>query len=323
MDFIRTLNTERRTYFRLIGFLFVLGITLLTFFPAPSVSAGPLDEKKLLHVFWERLKQDKRFEKIRPEEISLQERIPISLKNLSLWAIKLKITMEPAQPGMKKPAQTMTVILVTDDHAEMVFEGLADLKTGRPLLEKALADLSQVELNPQIGQKVFTGKGKSRIVIIIDSFCPYCRVAYQNLPGNFASQIKELVFIYLPLASHPGSEMACAISSYIHQQKGLKEHAPEVDDFIFKDLTPPKIKDQAQAQEEVYKAVRTKFPWFAKEFSGLTWEEGLEKLKKGSTVEEQIRYAAQLGIASTPIIFVNGRRIDGLDWNKFQRYLTY
>jgi len=52
-------------------------------------------------------------------------------------------------------------------------------------------------------------------------------------------------------------------------------------------------------------------------------EKVLEKLRKGSNIREQMSYAVNLGIQGTPTTFVDGRRMYGIDWAKFERFLSY
>jgi hypothetical protein len=103
----------------------------------------------------------------------------------------------------------------------------------------------------------------------------------------------------------------------------LRQYAKQIDDFIFNELEPPETKDINVANAAVYEAFKSKFPWFAEEFSGMIVEKAFERLRAGSNIEEQIRYAKGLNRIGTPIIFVDGKRMDGLDWKKFERFLTY
>jgi protein-disulfide isomerase len=293
----------------------LLALSIL-FWASPGLS-GTLDTKRLLSVACERLKRDKKVEGLRPEHLSVYKKIPIKLGELDLWAVRVHVRL----PDQK--AQLGVLDLVTDDKVRWQFESVSDLRSGQPLLEKALAELAKVDIDPHMGQVIFRGKGKNTVILVTDNFCPYCRTAYETLPRVYGDQMKELVLIYLPLNAHPGAELACAVSSYVHQQKHRQPYARQVDDFIFKELNAPATKDLNEANAAVYEALKSRFPWFAREFSGLSTEKALEKLRAGSNIEEQRRYAANLGVIGTPIIFVNGMRIDGLDWKKFERFLSY
>ena len=285
---------------------------------SPALS-GQLDEKMLLSVIYERFKWDKKIENLKLEHLSIQKKIPIKIGDLSLWAVRIHIKLE----SPKEKAKTGTLDLVTDDKAKWQFENVSDLKTGHPLLEKALAELTKLNIDPRMGQVIFRGEGNKTVIFVADNFCSLCRMAHQELPGVYSDRIKELVLIYLPLKTNLGAELACSVSSYVHNQKDLKQYAREVDDFIFNELQSPETKDINAANAAVYEAFKSKLPWFAREFSGLSIGKAFEKLRAGSNIEGQMRYASNLGLIGTPTIFVDGKRIDGLDWKKFERFLTY
>jgi protein-disulfide isomerase len=286
---------------------------------ASPVISGQLNTKKVLSAVYERLMKEKKIEHLKMEHLSLQKIIPIKIGNMNLWAVRVEIILAPPN----KSAQTATADFVTDDNGEWEFESISELKTGYPLLEKALADLAKENIDPNIGQVIFRGQGEKTVVVVIDNFCSYCREVYRQLPGVYEKQIKELDLIYLPLNSHPGAEMASAVSLYVHNQKNLEQHAREVDNFIFQELPAPATKDIKEANTTVYEALKEKFPWLAGEFSGMEMEDVWKKLRAGSNISEQIKYAVNLGTHGTPVIFVDGRKIEGADWTKFARFLSY
>jgi glutaredoxin len=295
--------------------LLVLSVLLWT---SHALSA-PLDEKKLLSVVCERLNWGKKIPTLKPEHLSIQKKIPIDLIGLSLWAVRINVKLEsPTQE-----VRTVILDLITDDNAQWQFENVSDLKNGYPLLEKAWAELTRVDLNTSIGQVIFRGEGNKNVTVVTDNFCPFCRTFYQTLPRVYRERVKEVVSIYLPLGNHPGAELACAVSSYVHSKKSLEQHARHVDDFIFNELRPPETKDVNEANAAIYDAFKSRFSWFVEEFSGLTIEKAFEKLRAGSNISEQMKYGKSLNRRGTPIIFVDGKRIDGLDWNKFERFLSY
>ncbi|WP_435548179.1 DsbA family protein [Desulfobacterium sp. N47] len=302
---------------------FALSIAILmlsAFIPVSTCFSGQLDEDKLFSAVCERLKEEKKIEGLTPKDLSLNKKVPIKVGNLSLWAVGILIKMKSSD---NKPVNAY-LNLVTDDKGQLQFENVTDIKTGKPLLERALAEITRVDINTKIGWPIFQGKGEKAVVVITDNFCPYCRTSYEVFQKVYSEKVKEVIFIYLPHNKlHPGSELACAVSAYVHNNKELQKYAKQVDDFIYQDLNVPKSKVADEADSEVYEAVKARFPWFAQKFSGLTMKKAFEKLKAGSNIEEQKKYVASLGITGTPIMFVEGMRIDGLDWKKFERYLSY
>jgi len=299
--------------------IFVPLLVLSVFWWTSSALSGQLDEKKLLSSVYERLNLDKKIENLKPEHLSIQKKVHVDLKNLSLWAVKINIKFE----SQTKEARTRVLDLITDDNVQFQFENISDLKNGYPLLEKAWAELKKVDLNTRTGQIIFKGEGQKNITVVTDNFCSFCRTFYQTLPHVYKDRVKEVVSIYLPPESHPGAELACSVSSYVHSQENLRQYAKQVDDFIFLELSPPATKDINGANVVIYEALKSKFSWFAEEFSNLTIEKAFEKLRAGSNIEEQMRYARSLRVPGTPVIFVDGKRIDGIDWKKFERFLTY
>ena len=295
--------------------LLVLSVLLWT---SHALSAQ-LDEKKLLSVVHERINLSKKIENLKLEDLSIQKKIHIDLKGLSLWAVRINFKFE----SPTKEAKTGLLDFITDDNGQFQFENISELKNGYPLLEKAWAELKKVDLNTRMGQIIFRGEGSQNIIWVTDNFCLHCRTAYRVLLHVYGNQIKELVSIYLPPESHPGAELACSVSSYVHSQENLRQYAKQVDDFIFLELNPPATKDINGANVLVYEAFKSKFFWFGEEFSNLTVEKTFEKLRAGSNIEEQMRYARSFRLPGTPVIFVDGKRIDGIDWKKFERFLTY
>lgn len=300
---------------RIAVLLLVLTICLWSL----PVGAGRLNPDKVLSNVYERLKKENKIDQLKPEHLSLERKIPIKLGDLSLWAVRIQIRLKSPD----KQVRTATLDMVTDDNGQWQFEGLSDLKTGYPLLEKTFTELGIVKIESRMGQVTFRGKGSKTVVMVTDNFCPYCREAHKKLPGVYAKKIKELILIYLPLNKHPGAELACSISAYVYNRKDLAQYAKDVDDFIFQELPPPSTKDVNEANTAVYNAFKSKFPWFAREFPDSNIEKVFEKLRKGSNIIEQMRYANNLGLKGTPTTFINGRGMYGIDWEKFERFLTY
>lgn len=297
--------------------LLVLVLSILWW--TSSALSGQLDEKKLLSVVHERLNLSKKIENLKLEDLSIQKNIHIDLIGLSLWAVRINIKSE----SPTKEAKTGFLDFITDDNGQFQFENISELRNGYPLLEKAWAELKKVDLNTRMGQIIFKGEGQKNITVVTDNFCHFCRTFYKTLPHVYKDRVKEVVSIYLPPESHPGAELACSVSSYVHSRENLRQYAKQVDDFIFLELSPPTTKDINGANAVIYEAFKSKFSWFAEEFSNLTIEKAFEKLRAGSNIEEQMRYARSLRLPGTPVIFVDGKRIDGMDWKKFERFLTY
>jgi len=318
---LRTSNSGR-CFLNLLGcFLIILSVIA---WGSPAFS-GPLNEQKLLATIYERLITDKKMEGLKSEDIVLTQKIPVTVGSWSFWATKVRVKWLAPNEDPKKEAviQLLDFITVTDDEGQFHFDNITDLKTGIPLLEKALAELIKVQVNPRLGQVIATGKGDKTIILIVNNFCPHCREAYKKIPNDYKELFKEVVTFYSPSGGPLGSELACLVSSYIHRNRDLKEYAKAVDDFIFQELNQPQTKDPKEANELVLIALKNKFPWLNKEFSDLSMEKIIEKLKAGSNFDEQVQSAGKLVKLGIPVILVDGKRIDGLDFKQLERFLTY
>lgn len=156
-------------------------------------------------------------------------------------------------------------------------------KDGTNLTELRLAELNKAKIGKlPLEKAIRVGSGKNVIIEISDPDCPFCRKAHELLGTR--KDATRYVFL-MPLAQlHPKAEMK---AKYILCSS-----------------------DRAKAYEEA--------------MSGRLDSVELSACKDdaaGKLLEEHKSIASSLGVAGTPVFYVNGVRIDGADIARIKQVL--
>lgn len=218
-------------------------------------------------------------------------------------------------------AQPFTMFVSAD--GRFYVSDIVDLEEGRSILKDARDKMRTADLK-DLGHTLLKGTGTRSVVYVSDPFCPYCRSAFAYLMGRTAS-FGEFRLAHFPLTSHPGADIACALMAWAAEK--APEKALDFARFAYTDLPVPKVADKSpenlqKAWVEVAAAFLARFP----ELKALGADgEAIVAALAGSAwdaaVQDDMAKAAGMDISGTPVIFVNGVRVDGFDQNRLGQLL--
>jgi len=218
-------------------------------------------------------------------------------------------------------AQPFTMFVSAD--GRFFVSEVVDLEAGRSILKGARDKMLAQDLQT-LGHPLMKGTGTRTVVYVSDPFCPYCRQAFAFLMGKTAA-FGEFRLVHFPLASHPGADIACALMAWAFQN--APDKALDFVRFAYTDLPIPKTADKGQeslkkAWVEVAAAFLARFPEVkalgadgeavVAALSGSDWD---------ATVQEDMAKAAGLDVTGTPVIFVDGARVEGFDQGRLNQLL--
>lgn len=218
-------------------------------------------------------------------------------------------------------AQSFTMFVSAD--GRFYVSEVVDLEQGRSILKPARDKMLAEDLKT-LGHTLTRGTGARTVVYVSDPFCPYCRQAFAYLMGK-TSAFGEFRLAHFPLASHPGADIACALMAWAAQNAPGK--ALDFARFAYTDLPIPKPADKGpeglkKAWAEVASAFLARFPELkalgadgeaiVTALSGSVWD---------ASVQEDMAKAAAMNIDGTPIIFVDGARVEGFDQGRLNQLL--
>jgi len=218
-------------------------------------------------------------------------------------------------------AQPFTMFVSAD--GRFYVSDIVDLGAGRSILKDA-RDKVRLEDLKTLGHTLMKGTGARSVVYVSDPFCPYCRTAFAFLMGKTAS-FAELKLAHFPLTSHPGADIACALMAWAADK--APDKALDFARFAYTDLPAPKVADKSpenmkKAWVQVAAAFLVRFP----ELKALGGDgEAIVAALSGSAwdaaVQEDMAKAAGMDISGTPVIFVDGARVDGFDQGRLGQLL--
>lgn len=183
---------------------------------------------------------------------------------------------------------------------------------GQKIIEGKIYDVNQspfaadlAKLNPAFQPAMGPPNAPVQIVLFSDFECHYCReeakALRENLPKAFPSEVR-LVFKDMPLeAIHPWAKAAANGGRCVFRQNALTFW--EYHDWVFD--------KQAEIKLE---SVKTQMIDWAKTKSNLNQEQFAACIDNGGgmrDVERNMTDARALAINSTPVLFVNGRKLAG------------
>lgn len=210
-------------------------------------------------------------------------------------------------------AQPFTLFVSAD--GRFYVSDIIDLAAGKSVL-KAARDKMLAQDLARLGHVIATGPGQRQVVYVSDPFCPYCRTAFAYLLGRRES-LGELRLAHFPLSSHPGADIACALMAWAVDK--APDKALDFARFAYTDLAVPRPADRGEASlkkawTEVAQAFLKRFPELkALGGSGEDLVAALLGSPWDAAVQEDMARAAALDITGTPVIFVDGARVEGFD----------
>ncbi len=196
-------------------------------------------------------------------------------------------------------------------------------KDGKSVIEGRAYEISDnpfkesIDNIENLGRPAFGEEGASVVVSVFSDFqCPYCAKEATVLRTQLAEGYSDKVRVYFhdyPLPMHPWALPAAIAGQCIQQldpQAFWKYH-----DWIFKNqksITPQNVNDRV-----------------AEFASGI----GLDSMKLSPCIadkktkpliDESIKIGKDVGVTSTPTLFVNGRKLTGnVAWAQIKRIIDY
>ncbi|MDP2849076.1 MAG: hypothetical protein Q8O35_12930 [Humidesulfovibrio sp.] len=218
-------------------------------------------------------------------------------------------------------AQPFTMFVSAD--GRFYVSDIVELAAGKSILKDARDKMRASDLKT-LGHTLMKGTGKPAVVYVSDPFCPYCRTAFSYLMGKTAA-FSELKLAHFPLTSHPGADIACALMAWAADK--APKRSLDFARFAYTDLPVPKLADRSpdslkKAWIEVAQAFLVRFPELkalGKDGEAIVMALGGSPWDKA--VQEDMAKAAGMDISGTPVIFVDGVRVDGFDQGKLGNLL--
>ena len=251
------------------------------------------------------------------ENSTITGSVPFMVGDLKLVAVRVEL--KPVKAGDK----TITNYLIVDPGGRMTINGIQLLENGDDVIFPVLARLKRVELPADFGQTVIKGKGQAEAIMVTEVFCPYCREAFRYFIGNL-DLIKDVKIVHLVLGSHPGADVAAWVMVYAEKHNLSPEAVLR---FAFTNLKQPKPSpggtvNVPQFRKQVLEQFYVPFPDLKKAL-GEDLDAALKTLEAeaGPTVDADKAKCDKLGLDFTPVLFINGIRIDGFNQGEIKSAL--
>ncbi len=186
---------------------------------------------------------------------------------------------------------TAACLLVLTTAAQAAEPNMDAIPKADPKTVAALKDLSH---------EITLGKGKTDVVMVSDPFCVFCRMAYDHLAGE-PDSVGKLLMVHVPLAGHPGSDMAGALAGYL----ATKGKGREAIDLAYH-MDEPETNSYSEAGAIVYKEFQKAFP---DELKSLSMKQFIKI--QFPILFDTSKAVRKLGLKGTPHIMANGRHLNG------------
>ncbi len=239
------------------------------------------------------------------------------LRHLNLWNPQIQVNIEDPRPSAALPGfqdvkvkaslgtrSIETTYLVSEDGRKILQANVYDI--GWNPFREDLGKLQSVsERSPGLGKS-----GATVVLVLFSDFqCSYCRQHAQVLRANLLKTYPEqvrLYFVDFPLeALHPWAKAAAEIGECVFQQKSGAFW--DFHDWIF----------EKQGEITVENLKSKSMEWAAqKGMDSLQLSQCIDTHAARPAVDKDMDLGRQLSVASTPTMFVNGRRLTGTTaWN--------
>ncbi len=243
------------------------------------------------------------------ENIALDRSIPfevtVSGQDFTMYAVKIVLT--GPEPGRKQ-----NVTLIVDETGNIQLDGaFADLRTGRSIHQGIMDELERMDTDPGVGDLLFHGSGQAEVLYLSDPFCPYCRHAYTYFLDQ-KNRIGEFRIAHYPI--NPGSG-SLALTFLMMEHKDADIFRKVVDFAYEVELDRPS--DNADhAVIEVFNERFDIYPQPAQEVFDYLQRKHQESLVRDM---EKMR---DMGLSGTPVIIINGIRVDGYNRQRIDDLLN-
>ena len=236
------------------------------------------------------------------------------LRHLNVWGPQITVEIADPKPSRWLPGfQDVTVKASLGLRSiEFTYQVSAD---GQKIVQGNIYDIQQNPFQEELALLDTAGAPRQgpdsapgQIVVFSDFQCAYCRELARTLRHGLEPAYREKVRIYFrdfPLESiHPWARKAAIAGRCVYEQN--PDHFWSYHDWIF-DQQPSITADNFQAQVMTWAAGHGVDP--------LRLGPCLESTAAAAAVDSSLAQGRALKVASTPTLFVNGRRLTGnVDW---------
>jgi len=239
----------------------------------------------------------------------------VDFAGTEIYAVKGRLAPDHGQ------AQPFLLFVSADGRFYM--PDLVELSAGKSVLKAARDRVRSGDLK-DFGHVILKGSGKARVIYVSDPFCPFCRESFAYLMTRTAD-MAELRIAHYPLSSHPGADLACAILDWA--RTNAPDKLMDYVRFAYTDLAVPHVADRSQENlDKAWNAVAVAFLKRFPELSALGKNGGaivtrLSESEHVAAVQSDMARAADMDIRGTPVIFVNGARVEGFDEERLNTLL--
>ncbi len=238
-------------------------------------------------------------------EQSIPFEVDVSGQRLTMYAVR--VVLSGPEPGQKQ-----NVTLIVDETGGIQLDGaFADLSTGKSIHQDVLDELERMESDPGVGDLLFTGSGQASVLYLSDPFCPYCRHAYTYLRDQ-KDRISEFKIAHFPINPNSG---AVALTLIMMDFKG-EDNYQDVVDFAY-NVDPTGL--TGNADHSVIRLFNNEFQIFTR-----TSEDVFDYLqeKHQNNLAREMEKMRAMGLSGTPVIIINGIRVDGFNRDRINDLLN-
>lgn len=196
-----------------------------------------------------------------------------------------------------EPIKSLTLFL-SEDHNYLTSE-LLDLMVDPAVARRQQGRLVSKLLNAKSSPTRGLTQASVSIVVFSDFECPFCKnleKELSSLPPAIQREI-QVTFKQLPLSMHPWARSAAMATSCVHLQGN--DAFWKLHDFLFD--------NQTRLNEHNFDAIVGQF-LVDSQLDPAAWRQCVQARELENVLNTDERLAIQIGVHSTPTIFINGLR---------------
>ncbi len=242
------------------------------------------------------------------DDMVLEQNIPfeVELSGQKVTLHAVKVVISDLQAGQKQH-----VTLIVDETGVIQLDGaLAELSTGRSIHQDVMDELVKIKEDPGVGDLLFQGSGEANVLYLSDPFCPYCRHAYAYLLDQ-KDRINEFRIAHFPVNPNSG---AVALT-YLMKEYKEEDNYQYVVDFAY-ELDRALL--TGNADHSVLQVFNEKFRVYTQ-----TPEVFFDYLKQKhqDSLAGDMEKMRGIGLSGTPVIIIDGIRVDGFNRDRIDDLL--
>ncbi len=245
------------------------------------------------------------------------------LRHLFVWGPKINVAISDPKPSRELPGFDDVYVHASAGEAAQDEKFLVS-KDGRKIVRASVFDIGQNpfkadldKLKTQFQPSLGTPGAPVILVVFTDFQCPFCKEEAQMIRQNLLSAYPKEVRLYFkdyPLAQiHPWARTAAIAGRCIFRQNPA----------AFWDFHDWVYAHQTEITADNFKDKLLEFAG-GKEIDAIQLSRCLETRATEAEVDRSILEGKELGVRSTPTLFVNGRRLEGqMPWPNLREIIDY